>query len=277
MKYRGYVLICAGFFSTSLLADETCSPHSRQVADSNNLIMLGGTAKGQIRQFVGGEFGKDVNSQKRILGQFDPCGSLTVADISYDKNENNVLLTMQQHISRVAHGWVAEYAWLVKVEKAGKQTVVDNRQGTISWQVGKQGTILSATDSFTNMGKKGFTETTYQHDRQLRLQNSVARGSDDEANGVMRYQWDRRGLITAMRSEKGKDLYSYDNLQRELRIHGTHVTAASTLDTLDECQLWDVIGNCTLSYSRQTETYANGTLQRNFGTAYRYDYYGQKE
>ncbi len=36
--------------------------------------MLGGRAKGAVRKVIAGEFGKDVDSQKRVLGQFDPCG-----------------------------------------------------------------------------------------------------------------------------------------------------------------------------------------------------------
>lgn len=276
MNCRSYVLICTSLFTASLMADEDCNRNSKPVTDSNNLIMLGGTAKGRIRQFVAGEFGKDVNSQKRILGQFDPCGSLSVADISYDKNEDNVVLTMEQHISRVARGWLGEYAYLVQVEKDGKQVVVDNRQGTISWQTGKQGIILSATDSFTSMGKKGFTETTYHYDDNFHLLKSVARGSDLDANGVLHYQWDKHGLVASMRSDKGKDTYTYDKLQREVRIHGTSATPVSTINTIDECQLWDETGNCTLSYSHQTEVFDKGTIQRNLSSAYRYEYYGRK-
>ncbi|MGP4130559.1 hypothetical protein OJE16_12620 [Pantoea tagorei] len=63
----------------------TCGPHSKAVASSNSWIMLGGSAKGAVRQVIAGEFGKDVDSQKRVLGQFDPCGILLVADVSFDK------------------------------------------------------------------------------------------------------------------------------------------------------------------------------------------------
>ncbi|WP_433977333.1 hypothetical protein [Erwinia sp. E_sp_B01_9] len=48
---------------------------------------------------VVGEFGKDVNQQKRILGQFDRCGALIRADISYDKNEGALMLRMVQSIA----------------------------------------------------------------------------------------------------------------------------------------------------------------------------------
>ncbi len=155
-----------------LYAASKCGPQSGVIASSNNWIMLGGSAKGAVRQVIAGEFGKDVNSQKRILGQFDPCGDLMVADVSYDKNERNVIFSMEQHIARVQGGWVAEYAWLVKVLREGKEVVVDNRQGTINWQMGKRGNIVSASDKFTSMGQRGFTDTTYRYDAHLRLEKA---------------------------------------------------------------------------------------------------------
>lgn len=72
------------FVSHSLWA-AACGPHSKAVASSNSWIMLGGSAKGAVRQVIAGEFGKDVDSQKRVLGQFDPCGILLVADVTFDK------------------------------------------------------------------------------------------------------------------------------------------------------------------------------------------------
>ena len=38
------------------------------------------------------------------------------------------------------------------------------------------------------MGNKGFTETTYQYDKHLRLSSSVSRGSDALTNGEYHYR-----------------------------------------------------------------------------------------
>jgi hypothetical protein len=53
----------------ALAASTACPPFSKNITSSNNWIMLGGDAKGAVRQVVAGEFGKDVDSQKRVLGQ----------------------------------------------------------------------------------------------------------------------------------------------------------------------------------------------------------------
>ncbi len=89
--------------------------------------MLGGSAKGVVRQVIAGEFGKNVDSQKRVLEQFDPCGILMVVDVTFDKKERNVILSMEQHIALVQGGWVEEYVYLVKVLKEAQEQVVDNR------------------------------------------------------------------------------------------------------------------------------------------------------
>ncbi|WP_312830326.1 hypothetical protein [Pantoea anthophila] len=227
------ILLLTALCSGSVAAS-ACRPQSTTITNSNNLILLGGNAKGAVKQVIAGEFGKDVNSQKRVLGQFDACGDLTVADVSYDKNERNVILSMEQHIARVQGGWVAEYAYLVKVLKEGKEVVVDNRQGTINWQKGEHGNITSASDKFISMGKSGFTDTTYRYDRQLRLEKSVARGSDPTAS-----------------------------------------TPLSTIRSVDECQSWDEVGNCTLSYLHETEIFTRGTIERHLSSAYKYEYWDQ--
>ncbi|KHE00785.1 hypothetical protein NL54_13370 [Pantoea stewartii] len=250
-----------------------CKSNSKAVSDSNNWILLGGSAKGAVRQVVAGEFGKDVNSQKRVLGQFDPCGDLLVADISYDKNERNVILSMEQHLVRVQEGWVAEYAYLVKVLKQGKEVVVDNRQGTINWHKGKNGNIISASDKFISMGKSGFTDTTYRYDKHYRLLKSIARGTDPVSNGEYRYAWSPQGLVTRTTSARRKDTYTYDDKGRELRLNGTASTDVSTLRTVDECQFWDDKGNCTLSYLNETEVFEKGTVQRHLSAVYKYQYW----
>lgn len=250
-----------------------CGPLSQAIASSNSWIMLGGNAKGAVRQVIAGEFGKDVNSQKRVLGQFDPCGDLMVADVSYDKIENNVKLSMEQHIARVQGGWVGEYAYLVKVTKQGKEVVVDNRQGTINWLMGRQGNIVSASDKFTSMGKSGFTDTTYRYDKQLRLQNSVSRGTDEMTNGESHYRWNPQGLVIGTRSSRSEDTYTYDKQFRELRLDGRASTPVSTIRSVDECQLWDEVGNCTLSYLHETEVFEQGTIERHLSSAYKYEYW----
>jgi len=267
------LMLLLPYCGVALAVSTACPPMSKNITSSNNWIMLGGDAKGAVRQVVAGEFGKDVNSQKRLLGQFDQCGDLMVADISYDKNEGNVLLTMEQHIARVQRGWMAEYAYMVKVIKAGQEEVVDNRQGTISWQIGQHGNIISSSDKFTSMGKDGFTDTTYRYDKQFRVEKSVARGSDNMTNGESSWRWNPQGLVTLSTSARSKDTYSYDNQWRELRLNSTATTPVSTLRSVDECQLWDEVGNCTLSYLHETEVFAKGTIERHLSSAYKYQYW----
>ncbi|HBV90387.1 MAG TPA: hypothetical protein DEF80_05250, partial [Pantoea sp.] len=55
--------------STGSAAASVCGPDNTAVSSSNTLILLGGNAKGAVKQVIAGEFGKDVNSQKRVLGQ----------------------------------------------------------------------------------------------------------------------------------------------------------------------------------------------------------------
>ena len=72
MMKPGYLLLligAAGLWSSgAALAAETCRRVGDAINNSNSVILLGGTAKGQIKQVVMGEFGKNVNSQKRVLG-----------------------------------------------------------------------------------------------------------------------------------------------------------------------------------------------------------------
>lgn len=277
MMKSGYLLLLIGVVSLpgsgAALAAESCRNAGGAINNSNSVILLGGTAKGQIKQVVMGEFGKNVNSQKRVLGQFDRCGRLTVADISYDKDERNVVLAMEQHISRVDHGWLAEYQISVSVKKENALVEVNNKQGIISYMVGEKGNIISASDSFILMGNKGFTETTYNYDKHLRLSSSVARGSDALTNGEYRYRWSADGLLLGSDSAQGKESYSYDRQQRESGLRAISNNRNGTTVTLDECQSWDDIGNCTLSYSQETETDGKETLQRQLAAAYRFEYW----
>ncbi|GLR07310.1 hypothetical protein COO59_17905 [Mixta theicola] len=273
----GYLAFLTGVVSLTCcslsMAAETCRSIPDAIKQSNSVILLGGTAKGKIKQLVMGEFGKNVNSQKRVLGQFDRCGQLIVADISYDKNDQNSVLAMVQHISRVSHGWLAEYQISIKVQKEDALVEVNNKRGNISYMVGTKGNIISASDSFMLMGKKGFTETTYDYDKQLRLSNSTSRGSDALTNGEYRYRWNKTGLLLGSSSAQSQESYTYDNQQRELGMRMVNATSNGSVITLDECQSWDKTGNCTLSYSHETETAGQETLQRQLGTAYRFEYW----
>ena len=277
MMRPGYLLLligAAGLWSSgAALAAETCRRVGDAINNSNSVILLGGTAKGQIKQVVMGEFGKNVNSQKRVLGQFNRCGQLTVADISYDKDDRNVVLAMEQHVARVSHGWLAQYQISVSVRKENALVEVNNKQGVISYMVGEKGNIISASDSFILMGNKGFTETTYQYDKHLRLSSSVSRGSDALTNGEYHYRWSPEGLLLGSSSEQGKESYSYDKQQRESGLRAVSNNRNGTTVTLDECQSWDDVGNCTLSYSQETETDGKETVQRQLSTAYRFEYW----
>ncbi|QKJ87500.1 hypothetical protein PMPD1_2558 [Paramixta manurensis] len=263
-------------FTFQARAATPCAGVSQAVNDSNSVIMLGGTAKGPIKQFVLGEFGKDVNLQKRMLGQFDRCGVLSVADISYDKSEGGVTLSMAQHLTRVQGGWLAEYQISVKVQRGDQQVEVNNKQGTINYSSGKRGNITSASDSFVLMGKKGFTETTYRYNRHLRLTSSVARGSDALTNGEYHYRWNAKGQVLSTTSNNSKEHYTYDKHHRELRMDSVSHLPSSTLTAVDECQSWDDTGNCTLSYSREMEVSDKNTLQRNISAAYRFEYWDKE-
>lgn len=79
--------------------------------------------------------------------------------------------------------------------------------------------------------------------------------------------------MVASTSARSKETYSYDNQWRELRLHGTSTTPVSTLRSVDECQLWDEVGNCTLSYLHETEVFAKGTIERHLSSAYKYQYW----
>nr|WP_229655801.1 hypothetical protein [Pantoea sp. 201603H] len=263
--------------SQGVYAADKCAASGQAINDSNSVIMLGGTAKGRIKQFAVGEFGKDVDQQKRILGQFDQCGVLTVADISYRKDEGNVLLQMEQHIGRVTDGWQAEYGISVVVKQQDQPVEVTNKRGTINYKVGKNGNITSATDVFILTGEKGFTETTYAYNKQFRLLKRVARGSDPLSNGESRFQWSPTGDVLTLTSEKSKETYTYDAKNREIRLDTITQTPASTITSINECQSWDETGNCTLSYSRETETIGKSVIKRNISAAYQFQYWADEK
>lgn len=257
----------------SAFAAQKCPPHAELINNSNGIVLLGGTAKGPVKQVVLGEFGRDVNQQRRILGQFDECGTLLRADISFDKNENNVMLKMVQSVVQAASGWQAVYDISVFVLKQGKAVEVNRKQGTINYLIGEKGTITSATEAFLLKGEKGFTETIYTFDRQQRLIKSVSRSSDSQANGETRYRWNPKNQLVASESADSKMSWHYDKKDRELKLHSQEHNEFSEKTALDECQLWDNRGNCTLSYLHEKETYPGAVVSRNISAAYRYEYW----
>lgn len=273
MLGAGCFMLWAGV--SAAYAAERCPAQAKQINDSNSLVLLGGTAKGPIKQVVVGEFGKDVNQQKRILGQFDRCGALLRADISYDKSEGNMMLRMVQNIARVNSGWQSVYDMSVFMIKDGQPVEVNRKQGTVNYLIGNKGTITSSTDAFLLKGEKGFTETTNSFDSRLRLIKSVARGSDEQVNGVFRYQWNNKNQLVNSSSGNSKMSWSYDKQDREQRLLTLTHSANSDLTSVDECQLWDDRGNCTLSYAHEKEVFPQGEINRHISAAYRFEYWEQ--
>ncbi|WP_338564439.1 hypothetical protein [Erwinia sp. E_sp_W01_6] len=74
-------------------------------------------------------------------------------------------------------------------------------------------------------------------------------------------------------SANSKMTWSYDKQDREQRLTTTTHSDNSEMVTVDECQLWDERGNCTLSYSHETEVFAEGEVNRNISAAYRFEYW----
>ncbi|WP_158784821.1 hypothetical protein [Pantoea sp. BAV 3049] len=277
MLSAGGVVLLAALAPDVALGAANCPGNAQQINDSNSLLLLGGTAKGPIKQVVVGEFGKDVDQQKRILSEFDRCGVLERADVTFDKNEGNMMLKMVQSIVRVTTGWEAVYDLSVFVIKEGQPFEVNRKQRTINFLVGKQGTITSSSDAFLLKGEKGFTETTNTYDSHLRLIKSVARGSDAQANGEYTYRWNRKNQLVSSHSGANKMTWTYDKNDREQRLLTMTHNDNSDLTSVDECQLWDEHDNCTLSYSHETEVFAKGEVRRNISAAYKFEYWDQGE
>lgn len=254
-------------------AAAACAPGSQQVNNNNSLMMLGGTAKGPVKQFVVGEFGKDVDQQKRMLGQFDRCGALLRADISYEKQEGNMQIKLVQNIERVEQGWRSGYDLVVYQLKDGQPIEVNHKQGTIDYHTGQRGSITSSTDRFLLQGEQGFTETTNRFDGKQRLVRSVSRGSDKNSNGAFDYRWNNNNQLLSSKSERSTMQWRYDKQQRELSLTTKTDNALSSMTSVDECQLWDDRGNCTLSYSREMEVFPSGIVRRNITAAYRFEYW----
>ncbi|WP_380177592.1 hypothetical protein [Kalamiella sp. sgz302252] len=268
-----FLLLPLAIASGAAWGAENCSANAKRVNDSNGLLLLGGTAQGPVKQVVMGEFGKDVNRQRRILGEFDRCGSLLRADISMDKNEGDVVLKMAQNITRIASGWQAIYEMSVFARQKGELVEVHNKQGIINYLTGKAGTITSSSETFLLQGEKGFTETTNSYDDRQRLIKSVARGSDAQANGEYHYQWNAKDQLIASSSAESEMKWRYDDKNREKGLYTRTHNPNSELTVLDECQLWDEHDNCTLNYSHEREVFAQGEVVRNISAAWRFEYW----
>lgn len=266
------LLIASGLIAPAV-ASAACAPQRQKINDNNSLIMLGGTAKGAIKQFSMGEFGKNVNHQRRLLGEFDSCGALSRADLNYVRQEGGVTINMGQSILRVKSGWEEMYELSVVVERDGKQTEINHKQGTVSYMLGKDGNIISATDKFLLLNKPGSTETRYSYDRRRRLIKSVASGTDANSNGTTHYKWNAGNQLLAINSDSSKMSFFYDKQGREQRLTAATTNDISSSSSTDSCQLWDETGNCTLSYSHETEVFANGKINRDITAAYRFEYW----
>ncbi|ROR14654.1 hypothetical protein EC836_101146 [Erwinia sp. JUb26] len=252
-----------------------CAVNQQQINDNNNLLLLGGTAKGPMKQFIVGEFGKDVDQQKRLLGKFDRCGVLTQADISYDKQDANTRLKLDMKIERVKVGWQARYDITVYALRDNAEAVLHHKQGTTLYFSGRNGSITSASEQFVMQGEDGFTETVNDYDRRGRLIRSVARGTDGSSNGEYVYRWNEKNQLLTSGSERSTIQWNYDKQGRELGVNISEYNPFSATTTLDVCQLWDERGNCTLSYSREMEVSAVGMYRRNIAAASRYEYWDQ--
>ncbi|WP_455812969.1 hypothetical protein [Pseudomonas graminis] len=267
------VMTLAFLLAPAAQAATGCAPGFQQMESNNSIVMLGGMARGPVKQFVLGEFGKDVNQQKRMIGEFDRCGVLQRADVRFDKQEGKLQISLVQNIEHVRDGWLSSYAMTIAELRDGQPVVINDKRGTTHYRVGDRGNITSSSDTFVLNGEKGFTETTHHFDRQSRIIRSVARGSDSNSNGEFTYRWNKQNLLVASESEREKMTLDYDKDQRELRLNSRSDTAMSSMTTLAECQLWDDQGNCTLSYTREMEVFPTGIIRRNITAAYRYEYW----
>lgn len=261
--------------SANAVAKTACPPLNQQVNDSNNVILLEGTGKGNVKQVIVGGFGKDINQQARLLGTFDVCGRLTQADFTFQQTENGVTVEMVNHLESSPQGWEAVYEVVVTTRKGEQNVPIRLKQGRIRYQMGQQGNITSASDTFLLQGEEGFTQTTYRYNPSMLLTHSVARGTDPLANGEMVWQWNQRGQLLSGKSDKRETRYHYDEHFRETQMITTEKTETGKTVTVDECQLWDETGNCTLTYTRESESLPGRTLTRNLGTAMKYTYWDQ--
>ncbi|WP_413734979.1 hypothetical protein ACL2XP_20455 [Sodalis sp. RH21] len=267
------LILLTGFAAHAESGEKTCPAAGKRINDSNNLIMLSGTAKGNIRMVVGGMVGKDLDEQARSSIRFDVCGVLDEEAYDYHKTENGLTLNMSNHIVRADGGWDSVYDIAIIVNRNGQQRLVNHKQGKTRFFLGKNGVITSATDAFTIDGEPGFTTTIYSYDKQLRLVQGTARGSDPLSNDLVDYAYDKNGFFSSSTSSNGKTTYQYDAQGREKGSYSISRTAISQNSKREECQRNDAVGNCILSYGRETEILPKAIIHRHRSTATQYQYW----
>ncbi|NDL64941.1 hypothetical protein [Acerihabitans arboris] len=263
----------AGFAANAAAAENKCPLANKIINDSNNLIMLSGTAKGNIRLVVAGMVGKDLDEQARSSISFDPCSRLVEEGYDYHKTEGRMTLRMSNHTVKAGEGWETAYDIAIIVDKDGAQRVVNHKQGKSRFFVGKKGVITSSTDAFTINDRPGFTTTTYDYDNKSRLITSTARGTDGFSNDEYTYAYDKNGYFSSMTSMHGKTSYKYDPNGREAGSFSISRTLVSQITKVEECQRNDDVGNCILSYGRETEIFPQSIIRRHRSTATQYQYW----
>ncbi|TKI06335.1 hypothetical protein [Martelella alba] len=269
----GTACMLASLTATGAFAADACFARHRLRNDNNNLIMLDGLGKGNIKLMVSGMVGKDVDEQASGNVRFDRCGVLADALFDYRKNERNVSLRMVNHTARTAHGWMTDYELAVIVDRDGHPELATHKQGQILFSTDKLGQITSASDAFVLDGDKGFTTTIYYYDKQRRLVKSVARGSDVLANDQYLYHYDDKGRLHNIVNAKGVTTFHYDGLNRETGSERVSTTSVSQTSKSEQCRRFDDAGNCTLSYARETEIFPTAIIHRNTSTAMQYNYW----
>lgn len=273
LNQTALLALLAGIAAGAGAAEKKCPAGNAIINDSNNLIMLDGTAKGDIRQVVAGMVGKDLDEQARSSILFDTCSRLAVEAYDYHKKERNITLMMSNHTQKADYGWVSEYDIVVSLNKDGKQTILNHKEGITRFFVGKHGVITSSTDAFTLNNRPGFTTIIYDYDKALRLTKSTARGSDALTNNEYVFSYDQRGNFSGLSSSHGKATYKYGPDGREAGSFSTSKTSVSIITKVEECRRNDDKGNCILSYGRDTEIFGNDIIRRHRSTATQYQYW----
>jgi len=273
--YAAAVLaLLAGLTGIAVAGETACPAAGEIINNSNNLIMLSGTAKGKIQLVVGGMVGKDLDEQARSSIRFDRCGALLEEAYDYHKAEGNVALNMSNHIRRTQDGgWDALYDIAIFARRDGTTRLVNRKRGEVHFFVGKHGVITSSSDVFTIDDQPGFTTAIYDYDRRLRLVRSTARGADALSNDRSVYRYDNKGLISELISSNGKTRYQYDAQGNEKGSYSFSRTSVSEISKKEECQRNDDLGNCILSYGREMEILPRGIIYRHRSTATQYQYW----
>lgn len=267
------VLLFGWLMATTAVAADKCASRQKIINDNNTLIMLDGTGRGNIKLMVSGMVGKDVDEQASGNVRFDRCGVMTDAIFDYHKAENHVTLKMINHTVKAAGGWDSSYEIMVVGDKDGVQTVINHKLGKVSFITDNNGMITSSSEAFTMNDQKGFTTTVYSYDKRHRLIKSVARGSDALTNDQIVYHYDSKGRLHTTASSRGATTYHYDAADRELSSTTVSTTSVSQINKVENCQRFDDVGNCLLSYSHETEIFPTAVINRHISTAMQYQYW----